>query len=250
MHGRPRPAKNEPVDQARKEKEKQKLELYEKLQEEILKRRQEKRYDSETLQKIAALLSINPDVYSLWNYRRETFQHMIQHHTDTAKIIQQQVVNKEEEEEESSQTQLESTEDLKQRLSDVELKVSFAALMTNPKSYSAWHHRKWIVQHGTCSLEKELLKVTEFLKRDGRNFHGWNYRLFLVKLMNRSAEEELEYCQQQINDSFSNYSAWHYRTKLLPEVHAARGHKTLDQLIQETPQMPLKEIKVPYAVLN
>eukprot|EP01023_Acetabularia_acetabulum_P037797 TRINITY_DN3602_c1_g1_i4.p2 TRINITY_DN3602_c1_g1~~TRINITY_DN3602_c1_g1_i4.p2 ORF type:complete len:356 (-),score=59.96 TRINITY_DN3602_c1_g1_i4:472-1539(-) len=208
MHGRPRPLKTEPVDPAKREKEQQKLELYEKLLQEILKRREEKRFDEDTLEKIATLLSINPDVYTLWNYRRETFLHLVEQ-------------------------QKQEEEGLKEKLSDVELKVSFAALMTNPKSYSAWHHRKWIVQHGTCSLQKELHKVTEFLKKDGRNFHGWNYRLFVVKAVNRSLEEELEYCSEKINESFSNYSAWHYRTKLLPDAHAARGYKTLEQLVQE-----------------
>eukprot|EP01024_Parvocaulis_polyphysoides_P026784 TRINITY_DN24367_c0_g1_i1.p1 TRINITY_DN24367_c0_g1~~TRINITY_DN24367_c0_g1_i1.p1 ORF type:complete len:374 (-),score=42.30 TRINITY_DN24367_c0_g1_i1:185-1306(-) len=228
MHGRPRPLKNEPVDPAKKEKEKQKLELYEKLLSEILKRREGGRYDEETLEKISTLLSINPDVYTLWNYRRETFQHLIQKENtkqDTDDQEQQQ-------QEDNGHDNLEQ---LKLKLSEIELKVSFAALMTNPKSYSAWHHRKWIVQQGACSLQKELHKVTEFLKKDGRNFHGWNYRLFLVKLMNRSAEEELDYSSQKINESFSNYSAWHYRTKLLPDAHTARGYKTLEELMKDTP---------------
>ena len=47
--------------------------------------------------------------------------------------------------------------------SDGELALSAACLAENPKSYSAWHHRKWIVSKGLCSLEKELALVSRYL---------------------------------------------------------------------------------------
>ena len=37
-----------------------------------------------------------------------------------------------------------------------ELALTEKALRKNPKSYAAWFHRRWVVQHGHCSLEKEL----------------------------------------------------------------------------------------------
>lgn len=60
--------------------------------------------------------------------------------------------------------------------------------------------------------------------------HAWRYRYFLVERMDRSDEEELQYCQALIAADRSNFSAWHYRSVLLPRVHAARGHLSLEQL--------------------
>ncbi len=31
----------------------------------------------------------------------------------------------------------------------------------NPKSYSTWHHRKWVVAQGLCSLERELALISK-----------------------------------------------------------------------------------------
>ena len=65
---------------------------------------------------------------------------------------------------------------------------------------------------------------------DAKNVHAWRYRYFLVARMPRSDEDELAYCQALIAADRSNFSAWHYRSVLLPRVHAARGHLSLEQL--------------------
>lgn len=63
-----------------------------------------------------------------------------------------------------------------------ELTVTEKALMRNPKSYAAWHHRRWVVGRRFCSLERELGLVGRLLEADDRNFHGWGYRRFVVQV--------------------------------------------------------------------
>ena len=40
-----------------------------------------------------------------------------------------------------------------------ELKVTENALLENPKSYSAWHHRLWIIRLQLLPLHEELQQV-------------------------------------------------------------------------------------------
>jgi hypothetical protein len=48
--------------------------------------------------------------------------------------------------------------------------------------------------------------------------------------MQRSDEDELAYTHALIAADRGNFSAWHYRSLLLPRVHAARGHRRLEDL--------------------
>lgn len=43
-----------------------------------------------------------------------------------------------------------------------ELRVTEDALHENPKSYSAWHHRMWIMQTGFSSLSEEISQVNKY----------------------------------------------------------------------------------------
>jgi hypothetical protein len=52
--------------------------------------------------------------------------------------------------------------------------------------------------------------------------------------MRRSPEDELRFAEALLHADRSNFSAWHYRSVLLPQVHAARGHMSVDELTAAT----------------
>ncbi|KAL4433395.1 hypothetical protein ABPG77_010248 [Micractinium sp. CCAP 211/92] len=190
MHGRPR-QKAGPPDPERVKAAQKKAALFGQLSAEVLERRAAKRYDAESMALAGKLLELHPEVYSVWNFRREALQPVLDAGGEPAVAV---VAS--------------------------ELALIERALQKNPKSYSAWHHRRWIVAKGFCSLERELQLVGRLLEADERNFHGWGYRRFVVQLMGTPAARELAYAEHKINQNFSNYSAWHARTVLLPELHS------------------------------
>lgn len=106
----------------------------------------------------------------------------------------------------------------KAALAPSELKLTIVALEKNPKSYSAWHHRGWVVTFCDVSLQSEIELCNLYLSKDLRNFHCWDYRRSLVKKSEGSitSAAELDYTTKKIVEDFSNFSAWHYRSKLLP----------------------------------
>ena len=100
-----------------------------------------------------------------------------------------------------------------------ELQLTQVGLMEkNPKSYPAWHHRKWVAANLGVDAAAELALTGKALLADERNFHCWNYRRYIVDLCDVPATDELAFTQACIERNFSNFSAWHYRTLLLPQV--------------------------------
>lgn len=52
--------------------------LYSRLATEVLNRRAAKQYDPESLKLAGKLLEQNPELYTIWNYRREALQSKLQ----------------------------------------------------------------------------------------------------------------------------------------------------------------------------
>eukprot|EP00882_Tetradesmus_deserticola_P029310 GHRQ01032818.1.p1 GENE.GHRQ01032818.1~~GHRQ01032818.1.p1 ORF type:complete len:117 (-),score=25.86 GHRQ01032818.1:107-457(-) len=69
-------------------------------------------------------------IYTIWNYRREALQPILAAGGEAA-----------------------------QAACTAELALTQACLQENPKSYSTWHHRKWLVLHGLADPSKELKLV-------------------------------------------------------------------------------------------
>lgn len=96
-------------------------------------------YDDEMLAVTGELLAASPDIFTLWNVRREC-------------LLRQQSADPE-------------TKAFRR-----DLEFTLVGLQSNPKSYCAWHHRRWCLE--TCAKpdwSHELDLCTKFLKLDERN---------------------------------------------------------------------------------
>ncbi|XP_063984457.1 geranylgeranyl transferase type-2 subunit alpha isoform X2 [Diachasmimorpha longicaudata] len=155
----------------------------------VIQKRKEKVYDDELLLVSEKMVLQNPDINSVWNIRREAFEHR--------QWSQEEYVGR-----------------LK-----AELTLTENCLRENPKSYSVWHHRCWVIDHlPEPDWKTELSLCAKCLNLDERNFHCWDYRQHLVKKAGISDAEEFEFSTTKIYNNFSNYSSWHYRSKILSKM--------------------------------
>lgn len=96
-------------------------------------------YDAEMLTVTGELLAASPDINTLWNVRRECLLRL---------------------------QRADPATDAFRR----DLEFTLVGLQSNPKSYCAWHHRRWCLE--TCAepdWTHELELCTKFLKLDERN---------------------------------------------------------------------------------
>lgn len=146
------------------------------------------------------LLDLNPEHYTVWNYRRELLTEL----NDKALLVK-------------------------------DLKFIEQLLPRYPKVYWLWNHRRWVLEElgSEAPWDRELGLVTKMLEYDGRNFHGWQYRREVVKKIEdikstSMAEDEFKYTTSKINANFSNFSAWFNRSQLLSKVEAESKDKQLE----------------------
>ncbi|XP_066584972.1 geranylgeranyl transferase type-2 subunit alpha-like [Prorops nasuta] len=155
----------------------------------IFQKRKNQEWDNELLSVTELMLLQNPDIYTLWNIRREFYEHK-------------------EWEKEEYETALEN-----------ELSLTERCLRENPKSYSVWHQRSFVINlMENPDYKKELALCAKCLNLDERNFHCWDYRKFIVESSNVSDEEEFKFSESKVLNNISNYSSWHYRSKLLSKM--------------------------------
>ncbi|EGT43497.1 hypothetical protein CAEBREN_12045 [Caenorhabditis brenneri] len=174
----------------------------------IVAKRDKGEYDDELLSLTQAILEKNADIYTFWNIRRTTIEMRI----DANQKLQESSQSTEEEKKMSTQK-------LENLLSG-ELFLSYECIKSNPKSYSAWYQRAWILERQAApDLAKELVLCEKALGMDCRNFHCWDHRRIVARMAKRTEEQELEFSDKLINHNFSNYSAWHYRSIALKNIH-------------------------------
>ena len=164
------------------------------------------------------LLKVNPEYYTIWNYRRLILRH--QFHSRKARDLN-----------DDGHPNYEALANL---ISD-DLAFLIPLLRKFPKCYWIWSYRLWLLQEATRLLpaaeardfwQQELALVGKMLNLDSRNFHGWGYRrtvtqalesdTFQSKGLNTNlTKPEFEYTTKMINSNLSNFSAWHSRSKLI-----------------------------------
>ncbi|KAI8848006.1 hypothetical protein BC829DRAFT_227139 [Chytridium lagenaria] len=181
----------------------EKIELYRELNRLMIERRSSGNFDEDSTKIVTKLLTLNPEHYTAWNYRRE--------------LILKDWNEKADEEIQATAV--------------AELKFVESCIRDHPKSYWLWNHRRWILEHmPRPDWERELKLVNMMLEFDSRNFHGWDYRRYIKDKGNWSdVEAEVEYTRKKVFQNFSNFSAWHYRTKLLPRLAGDAFGKAIDK---------------------
>ncbi|KZT53545.1 rab-protein geranylgeranyltransferase [Calocera cornea HHB12733] len=202
-HGVKRTRETADVLAARREKERSKLQAYLELTDDVLARKRAATFTQECFDLTTKLLGLNPELSSVWNYRRLILLNALFPNLSP-----------------------EGTFSLLQS----ELKFTTGALKQYPKTYWIWNHRRWCLAKVPPGPEgapveqtwkrqvwaRELFIVERMLDADARNFHAWNYRRYVLASDPglRSPLDELAYTKKKIEASFSNFSAWHQRSKV------------------------------------
>ncbi|KAF4614599.1 hypothetical protein D9613_002906 [Agrocybe pediades] len=209
MHGIKRTRLTDADREARKQKERSKIEEFTKLTDAALSKKKSQDWSRESFDLTTRLLQVNPEFYTIWNYRRDI-------------MVNGLFANS-------------PPEAVKDMLMD-DLVMTMSALKAHPKVYWIWNHRRWCLEaipNGPgvensdtftawkqSAWEKELFVVEKMLDADPRNFHAWDYRRYILSGMPvaRSEFTELTYTSQKIGANFSNFSAWHQRSKTLASL--------------------------------
>lgn len=96
-------------------------------------------YDAEMLELTGAILGASPDIATLWNVRRECLLRLQRADPQTPAFRR-------------------------------DLEFTLVGLQANPKSYCAWHHRRWCLETGAePDWAHELELCTKYLQLDERN---------------------------------------------------------------------------------
>ena len=220
QHGRLKKKTPAALEAARKAKVAARISKYQEIVHGVMGMISRKEQSQDVLNATTAALSLNSDLYTVWNYRRTLLLAQLQPSTDAPTQLEETSVEAIALEETSVEAMaLEETS--VEAMAQQELEFTASCLRTNPKSYWVWNHRVWVLSLPSYSPDygHELHLCGLMLEADDRNFHCWNYRRYVVAQAGVSPEDELAYTTDKINANFSNYSAWHYRSALLPKIH-------------------------------
>ncbi|KAK6456244.1 geranylgeranyl transferase type II alpha subunit [Scheffersomyces xylosifermentans] len=244
QHGIKRINLSEEAKRAKLEKDKAKIVEYKQLSEKVFSLRDDEVYSFDALKYTSVLLKMNPEFYTIWNYRRDILTNL--------------------------KYEQEPDNDYAWWLS-YDLGFLMSLLKKFPKVYWIWNHRSWclfeLVKLGKVNWQYEFGVVSKLLELDSRNFHGWQYRRFVVENIelestkkaaptNKSDESsvlleidinEFKYTTEKISKNISNFSAWHNRSKLIPKIYHL--FQALDSPNEKYPEV-FEIFKSPQSILN
>lgn len=175
------------------------------------------------------LLTLNPEYYTIWNYRRLILQHQLNQQASLSPGNEAQPHYK---------------------IISNDLDFLIPLLRKFPKCYWIWKYRLWLLEEASSRLpvadshriwQQELGLVGKMLNLDSRNFHGWGYRRVVISgleiiqsNLNEPAvvftEDEFKYATRMIESNLSNFSAWHTRSKLIPRLLNERQASNLERV--------------------
>lgn len=215
MHGRVR--KEKPPTESEIENDRKKSAMYNKLINIVFACRAKKEHNATILDLTSKVLKSNPDVYSIWNFRREI---LLELHSDSLGITK-------------GVPKVKISQDISKDVVAEELSLSTEAIKKNSKCYGAWYHRVWLNARFEVDVDAELALCKEFLTYDQRNFHCWNYRRHLVSVAGVPHATEFEFSTEKISENFSNYSAFHHRSVFIKSLVSATNTQEENQTIFE-----------------
>ncbi|GAB7360541.1 hypothetical protein MBLNU230_g8489t1 [Neophaeotheca triangularis] len=259
-HGVPRATAAVDKSEQARERERKQIERYKQLENDVTVRIKDKDYSADTLHLTSALLTQNPEYYTIWNWRRllllDVFNRELSENNSSPPPTTEPPTS-------TTAPTTPAQHELNLLLTE-DLTFLLPLLKQFPKCYWIWNHRSWLLQTATTHLplptslqlwQQELKLVNKMLDLDARNFHGWGYRREVVgnieTLMQRQwrgqdgqgetshdeenktaptmTEQEFTYTTTKIEANLSNFSAWHYRSQLLPKLLAERARKSTRQ---------------------
>ncbi|GAK63923.1 RAB-protein geranylgeranyltransferase [Moesziomyces antarcticus] len=192
MHGvkrTPKTATTAEARAARAAKDAAKLRAYLDIERTFFEHRQQARNDATALAHTTTLLTLNPELYTVWNYRRDILLHTFtQPVDDDAPSEKPDVFAALRTDAAQSSTSADEARLVRNRqLLDDDLSLTEHALRAHPKVYWIWNHRMWCLRHYPAlsadpqwAWRRELRLVEKMLELDARNFHGWNCRRAII----------------------------------------------------------------------
>ncbi|TKY86468.1 hypothetical protein EX895_004617 [Sporisorium graminicola] len=214
MHGvkrAPKSAATAEARAARKAKEAAKLASYLDIERTFFDYKRQARKDSKALHHTTKLLTLNPELYTVWNYRREVLLHMFagavteeaekEKKPDVFASLREDAGPTTQDGQEKEYEEKQERIARNQQLLEDDLMLTEHALRAHPKVYWIWNHRMWcLTQYSTQSAanttsstadatwvwERELKLVEKMLELDPRNFHGWNCRRAILQHLSLS----------------------------------------------------------------
>lgn len=182
MHGvkRDRSKLTSELKAQRKEKEAKKLQIYLDIEKRFFTKRDANELNQDALEITTELLSLNPELYSAWNFRRKILGHLFTQkgEQDAEQPPKDFFASLRIDAEKGGDTVTENDQisDRKRQLLQEDLELTIQALQMHPKVYWIWNHRKWCLEElpsedtdGLVKWKHEIGMVNKMLELDARN---------------------------------------------------------------------------------